>query len=318
MIELRNPNKEPDFPIPPKTTRLSTKISSPEIPEEIKKELRRKDRELDKIAGLYVEAEGNQTMLTLANDLLLRLFLRSNLNTAATDVFFRDLQTKISAKENTKGRHGENQRERDRAANIRPSIEQLAGFIRSDSARSSEVVFATSPELDDLRGIDLFKCHPVWDESSQKLFLDIELIQAKSGLLDAQGVRDLAKEYQSKFERIQRDFKLSTRWFEEAAREVTPSESELSTDQLFEHFAEQKALVDLLTPTDPTEKYAALKRFHRTVAVYGPMSEIIALLEEQNPYKAPQIEFRSFKFFILVNTARRSEYLDVERAIKYR
>lgn len=315
MIEPKTSNQE--FVRLPKITRLSTKVSLRESLGEIQSERHRRDRELDKIADLYVVAEGNTETLTLANDLLLRLFLRLDLDITASQVFFDELKKRIGAKEDARGRHGEEQRERERADTIKQSIKQLADFIKSERAIHPEVIFASSPELDEIKGIDLLKCRPVWDNQAQKLILDIELIQAKSGVMDSEEIRNLGRVYQSNMRRVEREFVLSKRWFQSMAKEVIPPVPEYSNEQLFNHLVDQRALIDLLTPADPDEDFAAFKNFHQAAVIYEQMDKIFKDFGVPNTYQFPDIELRSLKFFLLVNTGRGSKYLEVNQAVKY-
>lgn len=319
MIELRKPIEEgDDFLYPPKIIRLVLHDTSKRTEEEFAQERQHAERELKKIAALYVKAEGNKKMLTSANDRLLRLVLRLNPDTTATEKLIADLGCLISEKDAAKGNLGDEQRERDRAENIGKSVKQLAPFVRAEMLQYPETVFASSPDLDEIRGVDLLKCHPVWDVQVLKLILDIELIQAKSGVADAEEIRNLGRAYQLVMKRIEREFVLSKRWFKDTAKEVTPSVPECSVEQIFDHLAAQKALVDLLTPADPNEKFAALRNFHRAVVVYGQADDVFKEFGAPNAYQAPDIELRRLKFFLLVNTDHGSKYLEVNQAVKYR
>lgn len=237
MIELQKPiRKEDDFFHPPKVERIVPRNTSKRTEEELAQEHQHAERELKKIAALYVAAEGNKKILTTANDRLLRLILRLNPDATAADRLIAYLGRLISEKDAAKGNFGDEQRERERAENIGK--------------------------------VDLFKCRPIWDDQDLKLILEIELIQAKSGISDAQDVRDLARAYQSSL-------------------------------------------------ADPNDSLAALRSFHRAAIVYEQMIGICKGLGEKNPYEAPKIELKSLKFLLLVNTAKGSEYLDVDQAVKY-
>jgi|GEM_PF-3979461 hypothetical protein len=288
-------------------------------PEGINHELHRQGRELETIAALYVEAEGNLEMLTTANDRLLRLFLRSGVNRESSDAFFARLGRSISQKEASKGRTGEDQKARNEAGLIRKSIEQLAAFVVSESAKNPDVFFATSPELDETRGIDLIKSEAVWDSKTNLLVLKIECVQAKAAFLTPFEIRRMAEEYQDRIGDLIRDFRFSRKWFDNFIKGIESAGPQLSESEVLDLLTREADLSDRLSDREIIgTKLESIKRFLRAISLFQQVEAIAAVLGEANPLSQPELMVEKPVFCFLVKTARGSEYLTLEQALVYK
>jgi hypothetical protein len=184
------------------------------------REKQRLDRLKTTLAREFVEAGGQVDRLARANDNLLRLVLRllSSIRDSrdSMDAFYRDLCQRISSESLSRGLTGAAQHAREEIFKLRPSIEQLIGFLETTAKSNPNVLFATSPELDIEYLVDLLVGEAVWDKEKNCLRMRLKLIQAKSRVLDEKSekekIRELVEKHRSAANILLTEFGLDTKW----------------------------------------------------------------------------------------------------------
>lgn len=169
-----------------------------------REEVRIEDEKISRIAQAYVDAAkhygvGQSLTYARANDRALRTLLRNPLrDVTSTKVWFSKLSAEVNKQLVADSKLDPEARSKSIkrcSETVAKSFDQLLPFIDSVRKFSPGDMLATGVELDVDLGIDLMRVSTNWDEASSQLTVEIDLYQAKAGMVSNIELQKLAKDY---------------------------------------------------------------------------------------------------------------------------